>query len=289
MPDWQGTIGDAARDPWGAAPSNGSSPHLGYRGELEFAGQTWLRNRLYEPATRSFGQPDPMAPVPGTAWIANAYHYAANNPIGRADPLGLRPVTEDELNDIRNKMDRNLLELGVDWSDDISAGLGAAAMLAAAVTVVFPPAGVVAAGLGAASLAFGGIATGDAAIRRDWSDLATNAVGMVPGGGALRLASRARKVASRIPAATLNANAARALDDFARTPVTAGAAMQLGLKQAGLQAEQRALVATGKFVDAAGGVVGTGYYIYDKFMRPPDDPPKCEPMRPEPLRVPKFR
>jgi RHS repeat-associated protein len=112
-PDWQGTIGNDARDPWGAAqsaagPGFGGRLRLGYRGELEFDGETWLRNRAYDPASRSFLQPDPLAPVPGTACAANPCHYAANNPIGLSDPLGLRPITDAELQKYRDRMDGSL-------------------------------------------------------------------------------------------------------------------------------------------------------------------------------------
>jgi RHS repeat-associated protein len=130
-PDWQGTIGDAPRDPWGAviggAGAGGAGVELGYRGEVEFADDTWLRHRVYQPASRVFLGPDALAPVPGTAAAADPYHYAANDPIGRADPLGLRPVTEAELNKIRDSMDRNLLEKGRDAAVDVAeAGLDAA-------------------------------------------------------------------------------------------------------------------------------------------------------------------
>jgi RHS repeat-associated protein len=115
-PDWQGTIG-APRDPFGA-PLGPPDPGLalGYRGELEFGGgETWLRARVYEPATRGFLQPDPLPPVPGSACAANPYHYAANDPIGHADPLGLRPVTDHELREIRDKMGQNFAQRNADY------------------------------------------------------------------------------------------------------------------------------------------------------------------------------
>ena len=55
-PDWQGTLG-GPRDPFGA-PLGPAEPglRLGYRGELEFAGQTWLRARALRPR-------DPQLPL----------------------------------------------------------------------------------------------------------------------------------------------------------------------------------------------------------------------------------
>ena len=113
--DWQGTPG-APRDPFGA-PLAPPEPglRLGYRGELEFAGLTWLRARAYDPATRAFLSPDPLPPVLGTAYSANPYHYAGNDPLGSADPLGLRPVTEQELRDIRDRMGQNWVSRNKDW------------------------------------------------------------------------------------------------------------------------------------------------------------------------------
>jgi RHS repeat-associated protein len=88
---------------------------LGYRGELEFAGLTWLRARAYDPATRAFLSPDPLPAVPGTPYSANTYHYAGNDPLGKADPLGLRPVTEQELRDIRDRMGQSWISRNKDW------------------------------------------------------------------------------------------------------------------------------------------------------------------------------
>jgi len=105
-PDWQGTIGEP-RDPWGALGAAEADamrgPQLGYRGELELAGDVWLRARVYEPASRAFLSPDPLPPIAGTPWAANPYSYAADNPIGRSDPLGLRPITDAEISAIRER------------------------------------------------------------------------------------------------------------------------------------------------------------------------------------------
>src|SRR4051795_2506508 len=111
-PDWQGTIG-GPRDAFGAPsiPALG----LGYRGELEFAGLTWLRARAYDPSTRAFLSPDPLPPVLGTAYAATPYPYAGNDPLGRLDPLGLRPVTDAELRDIRDRMGQSWFQRNADY------------------------------------------------------------------------------------------------------------------------------------------------------------------------------
>ena len=60
-PDWQGTIGAPARPVRRAARARPTRAcALGYRGELEFAGETWLRARAYDPSTRGFLSPDPL-------------------------------------------------------------------------------------------------------------------------------------------------------------------------------------------------------------------------------------
>jgi RHS repeat-associated protein len=152
-PDWQGTIG-GPRDPFGASLSPADPGlQLGYRGELEFAGETWLRARAYDPTTRGFLQPDPLPPVPGSAYAANPYHYAANNPIGLADPLGLRPVTDQELRELRDKMGQNFVQRNADY---IVAGALVVGGIAVMATGVGGPIG--AAMIGGALLSAGGSA-----------------------------------------------------------------------------------------------------------------------------------
>lgn len=179
-PDWQGTIG-APRDPFGA-PLGPPDPglQLGYRGELEFDGETWLRARVYDPATRGFLQPDPLPPIPGTAHAANPYHYAANNPLGHADPLGLRPVTDQELRDIRDRMGRNLWERGTDWVGDNWEYIAAGAMVVGGIAVMATGVGgpIGAAMIGGALLSAGGstgiqrLTTG----KVDWGQVAISGV-----------------------------------------------------------------------------------------------------------------
>lgn len=191
-PDWQGTIGDQPRDPWGAptgAGPPGAAAGVGYRGEVEFDGETWLRNRVYEPATRAFLRPDPVPPVPGGAAAANPYHYAAGNPIGLSDPLGLHPVSDADLSKIRDRMDRNIFERGADVLKDNWQYIAAGAMIIGGTALMFTgvggPAGI------ALMAASGGLiaAGGSAAIQKyttgdvNWGKVAVDgAIGAVTAG-----------------------------------------------------------------------------------------------------------
>lgn len=213
-PDWQGTIGDAARDPLGAvkgASDAGSQGgvRLGYRGELEFDGETWLRNRAYEPASRSFLQPDPLAPVPGTAYAANPYHYAGNNPVGLADPLGLRPITDAELQEHRDRMNRNWFESAVHWVGDnweyIAAGAAIVVGFGLMFTGVGGPAGIA---LMAASgaLVSGGVSVASQKVQNgsvNWGhvgvDAGLGAVGGAFGGAAFGGVSKAATALRVLP------------------------------------------------------------------------------------------
>jgi RHS repeat-associated protein len=159
-PDWQGTIG-GPRDPFGA-PLGPPDPglHLGYRGEVELDGETWLRARVYDSATRGFLSPDPLPPVPGGACAANPYHYAANNPLGQADPLGLRPVTDQELRDIRDRMGHNAFQRGADFVEDNIDYIAAGALIVGGIAVMATGVGgpIGAAMIGGALLSAGGSA-----------------------------------------------------------------------------------------------------------------------------------
>ena len=143
-PDWQGTVG-AGRDPWGA-PAATAGPQLGFHGEVEIHGDVWLRNRVYQPGTRSFLQPDPLDNLPGGAGAANPYHYAANNPIGATDPLGLHPVSDAELQKYRDRMNQTIWDKAGDFVSDnweyIAAGALVVAGGALMITGVGGPAGI---------------------------------------------------------------------------------------------------------------------------------------------------
>ncbi|HEY8545508.1 MAG TPA: DUF6531 domain-containing protein [Acidimicrobiales bacterium] len=162
-PDAGGTIprDDRVLDPWGAGPPGFG---LGYRGELEVDGLVWLRNRAYDPVTRSFLSPDPLPGVPGTTVACHPYHYAGNDPIGAVDPLGLRPMTEADLAAYREAVGGNGLfdrasdawDATTGWVADNWEYLAAGALVVAGGFLLVTGAGVV---LGGALLA-GGMSIG---------------------------------------------------------------------------------------------------------------------------------
>ena len=212
-PDWQGTVGDSARDPWGATldPAGTDAPGLGYRGEIEFDGDTWLRNRVYEPGTRSFLLPDPVPPVPGIPSAANPYHYAADNPMGFSDPLGLHPISDAELQEHRDRMDRNIWERGADFVTDNWEYIAAGALIVAGGALMFTGVGgplgvaIIAGGSGlisaGASVAVQRLTTGEV----NWGQVAiAGAVGVASGGlgaGAAAAVSSTARVAAMSPLA----------------------------------------------------------------------------------------
>jgi RHS repeat-associated protein len=238
-PDWQGTVGDGPRDPWGApaAPgAGGAGIRLGFRGELEIGTDTWLRNRVYQPGSRAFLQPDPLPALPGSATAANPYHYAANNAITLSDPLGLHPLSERELKAYRDGLNRGLLDGLADLPKDMvnseldavkdvgkfiyenpgTAGtmLGAGALALAT--------GPIAIGLGAAAVGLGFAGARNSIRDKDWRGLGLDVLsiapgvgGVVKGGKALIAAGSATRFAGRAR------TAATAADDAARSGATA--------------------------------------------------------------------
>jgi RHS repeat-associated protein len=191
--DWQATVG-GPRDAFGAPAS--AHLRLGYRGELEFAGLTWLRARAYDPVTRGFLSPDPLAPVVGTAYAANTYHYAGNDPFGRVDPLGLRPVSEQELREIRDRMGSNFVARNADY---IVAGVLIVGGIAVMATGVGGPIG--AAMIGGALLSAGAsagiqkVTTGSV----DYGEVAVAGLVGAAAGGAGAWAGSARALATASP------------------------------------------------------------------------------------------
>ena len=119
----------------GCAPGRDHELELGPSGELRsidgppLDGLEWLHHRTLDLATGSFLSPDPLPGVPGSAVCANRYHYAANDPIGLSDPLGLRPMTDADLERMRESASRpawqkaydsvqDLVDHPIDWAAD---------------------------------------------------------------------------------------------------------------------------------------------------------------------------
>jgi RHS repeat-associated protein len=138
------------RDPWGAAthhPPN-EEPSLGYLGEVDIDGLVWLRNRVYDPASRQFLSPDPLPGIPGLAVATNPYHYANNNPVGYVDPLGLQgqPLSIGDYTAYR--------EQAYGWKTENLVTVG---LVAAGVAMMFIPGlGLVGAGVAGTVLGFAG-------------------------------------------------------------------------------------------------------------------------------------
>jgi hypothetical protein len=53
--------------------------------------------------------------VAGTPYFGSTYHSAGNDPLGSSDPLGQRPVTDQELREIRDRMGSNFISRNKDW------------------------------------------------------------------------------------------------------------------------------------------------------------------------------
>jgi RHS repeat-associated protein len=291
-PDWQGTVGNAARDPWGAVLGTGAAQlpdtRLGYRGELELGDDTWLRARIYRPRTRSFPTPDPLQSSLGTASATNPYQYAANDPIGRSDPLGLQPVSEEQLREYRHKMGRNALQLAADQAGDLSVLVTVVGLV---VTPFFPPAGVA---ITAVGLGLSGVAAANSGLQGKWDEAAVNALGAIPGGASLRLGAKAKRLGGLADdlgteAAERTARAARArghgLDAMARNEERL--ADDLVARATSTTAKRELVEVDKQFAETADLIMGPGAYALKELFPPGEDrPPSCEPPRPRPLQIP---
>jgi RHS repeat-associated protein len=159
--DWQGS--PASYDPWGLPHDTGTGrrqappPELGYRGELTVDGLVWQRDRVLDPATRSFLSPDPLPHVPAMPAVANPYHYAWNDPIGLLDPTGQRPLSDNDLEQLRQQRSQGRFDQA--WQaikEDPWGSLAAAGVVVVGVGLCFTPA----AGIGVGILIGAGISGG---------------------------------------------------------------------------------------------------------------------------------
>jgi RHS repeat-associated protein len=201
---------------------------------LEIGTDTWLRNRVYQPGSRAFLQPDPLPALPGSPTAANPYHYAANNTITLSDPLGLHPLSERELKAYRDGLDR-------DWGDHITSagkwlatdGLNAVKDVAKyawdhpgevgtaiGVAALAAGTGPLAIGLGVASVGFGVRSASRTSPREDPLGFVLDLGGVVPGVGGVVKGSKSLLAAGK---ATRLAGRARTAADAADDAVRSGA------------------------------------------------------------------
>lgn len=175
--DWSGSVGDSP-SPWGPGPSDGSGPRLGWAGEVEAGGVVWLRNRVYDPATRAFLSRDPLAGEPTRpGGLANPYQYASNDPVNRRDPSGLKPVTAAEA-------DKQIAS----WTTPQWGKIASAAELVGGVALCFTPLAPIGAGilLGEATSVGSQMLLNHGQV--DWNNIAiSGAIGGVGGGAGMAL------------------------------------------------------------------------------------------------------
>lgn len=96
-----------SEDPWqsgGAVTVRGlpDGVSLDAAGTVSVDKLAWMGARVYDPATMGFLSRDPLPGDPGSVWASNPYEYAANNPLMFSDPLGLKPLTDEQLQE-RNR------------------------------------------------------------------------------------------------------------------------------------------------------------------------------------------
>ena len=132
---------------------------------LHVGGMTLLGARVYDPRTRQFLSTDPLMTVPGSNGGASAYTYAWQDPVNFVDPTGLRPVSKEEYDAIREREEQG--RLGQAWEaikEDPWGTIAMVGVVAVGVGLMFVPGGqVIGAGIliGAAMSAGVGLATGN--------------------------------------------------------------------------------------------------------------------------------
>jgi RHS repeat-associated protein len=73
-----------------AGDAGDAASELGYAGTLRLSGGLlWMGARVYDPVTKVFLQPDPLAP--------HSYAYAGGDPVNKWDPTGLAPTSRNDV------------------------------------------------------------------------------------------------------------------------------------------------------------------------------------------------
>ena len=170
-----------------AATGTATTP-FGFAGEYTDAetGFQYLRARYYDPSTGRFLNRDPLE-----ALTRSPYAYADNNPINNTDPTGLFCIAGKNPNgSCRGSGAADaVVEAADDTVEFLDRNSGTIATAASVASFAVPGAGFVAVGFGAWS-AYGNAREGD------YVGAALDAVGVVSGGAALRLASRSASLSA---------------------------------------------------------------------------------------------
>lgn len=140
-------------DPWG--DDGGEGLRIGYRGALALDGLLFLGARVYDTRTRCFLSRDPLPSVPGRVTFAGVYSYAWCDPVNLVDPSGLRPLSDEEYDKIREEEANGFFKRH--WKTIAKAAIIVGSIVAiAAATVLLP-------GIGGAIVAgaiVGGLSSG---------------------------------------------------------------------------------------------------------------------------------
>jgi hypothetical protein len=145
--------------------------------------------RVYDAATREFLSPDPLPPVAGRAGSTSHYAYGFLDPVNHLDPSGRRPVSQAEIEQLREREERGLF--GQAWkaiTDDPWGTLALVGVVALGVAMVATGFG---AAVGAGILINASIAAAQGVLTGNFSPrmvALSGALGAVPGGNTYRMA-----------------------------------------------------------------------------------------------------
>ena len=202
-------------DPWG--DDGGSGLRLGYRGALALDGLLFLGARVYDTRTRSFLSRDPLPSVPGNVTYAGVYSYAWCDPVNLVDPSGMRPLTDEQYNEIREQESNGFFKRH--WKTIAKAAVIVGSIVAiAAATVLLPGiGGAIVAGAIVGALSSGAMEALDGGNLKDIARAA--AIGGIVGGltgglGAKMPMSSASSLLGRTASNTIRSGAVEAPGAF---------------------------------------------------------------------------